>query len=224
MSGALHHYTGEGGEAYHARREVGRSEFAQQGRAAYFEGVTTPKDVVLDFGCATGGVLSRLPAATRVGVEVNEYAAAEARTVLDRVVASLDDIADASVDAVISFHALEHVPEPSRILGELRRVLRPGGRFRLIVPYDNVLLNPGHRAWRPGDADMHLFGWTPLAFGNLLSVAGFEVEEARVTHWANVGRLSRLLAPVGLGGLVQWVKAVGLGHLQVVASGRRPSP
>ncbi|MFN4177350.1 class I SAM-dependent methyltransferase [Phenylobacterium sp.] len=223
MSGALPHYTGEGGAAYHARREVGRSDIAQQGRAAYFQGLTMPTDVVLDFGCATGGVLSRLPGATRIGVEVNPVAAAEARGVLDRVVASLDDIADASVDAVISFHALEHVPEPSRILGGVFRVLKPGGRFRLIVPYDNILLNPSHRAWRPGDPDLHLFGWTPLAFGNLLTVAGFEVEEVRVTHWANVGRLSRLLAPVGLGGAVQWLKAIGLGHLQVVATGRRPA-
>lgn len=35
--------------------------------------------------------------------------------------------ADASVDAVFAAQALEHTPEPERMLDEIRRVLRPGG-------------------------------------------------------------------------------------------------
>ena len=37
--------------------------------------------------------------------------------------------ADASFDAVIAIHMLYHVPDQPRALTEIRRVLRPGGRF-----------------------------------------------------------------------------------------------
>ncbi len=36
---------------------------------------------------------------------------------------------DASFDAVIAVHMLHHVPDQHRALAEIRRVLRPGGRF-----------------------------------------------------------------------------------------------
>lgn len=44
--------------------------------------------------------------------------------------------ADASVDKIYSSHFLEHVPYANalRVLGECRRVLKPGGLFRLVVP------------------------------------------------------------------------------------------
>lgn len=44
--------------------------------------------------------------------------------------------ADASVDRLYSSHFLEHVPysKAIKILNECKRVLRPGGIFRLVVP------------------------------------------------------------------------------------------
>jgi hypothetical protein len=198
---SVDHYTGGAGAAYHRQREASRSSKGQASRAAYFADLTTSNDVVLDFGCATGAVLASLPAARRIGVEVNELASVEAD----------------SIDATISFHALEHVANPYEVLGEFRRVLRRGGRIRIIVPYDNVLLNPAHRRWSPDDRDMHLFGWTPLTLGNLLTASGFEVRGARVSHWASSGRLGRLI-----GKSAQWVKAIRGGRLQVIADAQAP--
>ncbi len=41
--------------------------------------------------------------------------------------------ADASIDAVIAPQALEHTPDPAAVLGEIRRVLRPGGQLAISV-------------------------------------------------------------------------------------------
>ena len=39
-----------------------------------------------------------------------------------------------SMDAVVSFEVLEHVPDEMAALNEIHRVLRPGGRLALTVP------------------------------------------------------------------------------------------
>lgn len=44
--------------------------------------------------------------------------------------------AAASFDVVLLIAVLEHTSEPSRILAEARRVLRPGGRAIMVVPND----------------------------------------------------------------------------------------
>ncbi len=45
--------------------------------------------------------------------------------------------ADASFDRVIANHMLYHVPDIARALGEVRRVLRPGGRFYAVTNGDD---------------------------------------------------------------------------------------
>jgi SAM-dependent methyltransferase len=44
------------------------------------------------------------------------------------------DLPDASVDAILTPHVLEHVPETDKALGEVFRILAPGGRMYLQVP------------------------------------------------------------------------------------------
>ncbi|MEM3086795.1 MAG: class I SAM-dependent methyltransferase [Halobacteria archaeon] len=46
-------------------------------------------------------------------------------------------VRDGSVDVVFMFSLLEHVPDPPRAVREARRVLRPGGRLHVTVPFLN---------------------------------------------------------------------------------------
>ena len=216
-------YTGEGGRAYHVRREGARSTAGQASRAAYFESATRSTDVVLDFGCATGGMVTNLPAARRIGVEICEHAADEARQRLDVVYATTQSIDDASVDAVVSFHAMEHVSEPHWQLREFLRVLRPEGRLTIAIPYEDAIIKKWQRSWKPSDADMHLYSWTPLTLGNLLSISGFAVDKTGIRPWSEGGRLAEFFGPLGLKTHAQWLKAMRWRRFHVLASAHKPA-
>ncbi|CAN1534429.1 AdoMet_MTases domain containing protein [Sphingomonadaceae bacterium] len=188
-------YVAGEGTAYFQQRLTSRSRNIQALRAQVFRDLDTSEAVVLDFGCGSGGVLSQIPAAERIGIEIGADAALEAQRCGLDVRPSLAAVADNSVDYVISFHALEHVYDPMGMLREMRRVLRPDGKLRLVVPYEHVG-QKHHRRWQT-NSDYHLFAWTPLTLGNLAAQAGFTTINAKVTMSPTGSRLVKALAGFG---------------------------
>jgi SAM-dependent methyltransferase len=98
-------------------------------------------DTVLDVACGSGFGLQMLAdAGTRpVGVDYDADALEALRTAkpwsrLIRGDASRLPLRNASVDLVVSFETLEHVPDATAMVTEVRRVLRPGGRLVLSTP------------------------------------------------------------------------------------------
>jgi SAM-dependent methyltransferase len=74
---------------------------------------------------------------------------------------------DASVDCVLCTEVLEHLPEPIRLLGEIHRMLRPGGRLIVTAPLGSRLHQQPY----------HFYGgYTPHWYKHFLESAGFEVE------------------------------------------------
>lgn len=109
--------------------------------------------------------------------------------------------ADNSIDYVLSFDVLEHVPDASRAFAELHRVIKPGGILIFTVPFDYGIKKTIVRAemdeagnithhlppeihGNPLDPDgclcFRLYGWDMLG---ALEAAGFE-EVRAVTDWS----------------------------------------
>ena len=171
MDSTVEHYTGVAGERYFARqRRLGEAGYRIEARK--FAPHIRPTDSVLDFGCGSGAMVQALECARRLGVEINPAARARAAAAGVEVVPGLAAVPTGSVDVVVSNHALEHVPAPLSVCVEFLRVLRPGGRVVVCVPFDDWRRQRSHRA---DDANHHLYTWTPLLLGNLLSDAGLEV-------------------------------------------------
>jgi SAM-dependent methyltransferase len=75
--------------------------------------------------------------------------------------------ADASFDVVFCKQVLEHVRDPRLVLGEVARVLAPGGRFA----GSTSQMEPFHAR--------STFGYTPYGLALLLEEAGLELVEVR---------------------------------------------
>ncbi len=135
------------------------------------------KDVVLDFGCGGGYLLSTFPCQARYGVESNPVARGEAARFI-HVYANIDELPEQILfDVIISHHALEHVDHPLEILQKLSKKLKPGGKAVFVVPSDTWYQQKMY--WHD-DINQHLYTWTPLNLGNLFTRAGFHVECAEL--------------------------------------------
>jgi SAM-dependent methyltransferase len=216
-------YTGDRGAEYYAQRKRLRSDLTQRERAALFLDVEDDEAITLDFGCGNGALLATLRAAQRIGIEISPYAEQDATRRLDWVVHDIDSIGTESIDCVISFHALEHVEEPSQVIRSMWRILKPDGRIKLVVPGD-VPLRTVQRSWRPDDVTMHLYTWSPVTLGNLMSVCGFAIEAATLVPASAGGRLGRMLPPTSqLRQSLAWLKALRSGRFHTVVTARKPA-
>jgi SAM-dependent methyltransferase len=183
------HYRGQEGDEYASGRFDQRTEFGRRYQSRFFAPFCNQHVVLVDLGCGDGALLSCLPAARRIGIEVNPtciHQLQQRNAALDvpiEVVPAAAELPACSADVVISNHCLEHLPDPFASLTELRRVLKPRGRLVLVTPFDDWR-SPRHHRWDPGDKDHHLYTWSPLNLGNLLEEAGFEVETARISSFA----------------------------------------
>ena len=102
----------------------------------------TPGQRVLEVGCGQGHLTKRL--AERgldvTGIDANPRAPEVAET--DRVVHMRGEkleFDDGAFDAIVSVHAIEHIPELELAIAEMARVLRSGGRQLHIYPAEPIM-------------------------------------------------------------------------------------
>lgn len=89
------------------------------------------------------------------------------------LVADITDmpIKDDAIDAIICEYVLEHTKDPEKIMKEIFRVLKPGGKAGIAVPFVATF----HSA--PDD----YYRWTALGLKESLERAGFEVETVEIS-------------------------------------------
>lgn len=144
---------------------------------------------VLDVGCGRGLLLRafRERGWKVEGTELSESAASFARDVLDIPVKVAPAVAlpwpDQTFDAVLMWHVLEHLPDPSAALREAARVLQPGGVIFAGAPnFGSPEALWTQDKWFHLDVPRHLTHLTRESLGASLASAGFEVR--RVSYFA----------------------------------------
>lgn len=149
-------------------------EFGGWANLTKFCDYVSETDDVLDFGCGGGYLLKNIRGRNKVGVEVNPDAAATAKQNGIEVFSTVDGVPDDYVDVIISNNALEHTLLPHQELNSLFSKLRIGGKIILVVPCESISY-----AYRANDINHHLYSWSPMCLGNLMTEAGYSLIESK---------------------------------------------
>ena len=149
-------------------------EFGGWANLTKFNPFVSPTDDVLDFGCGGGYLLKNLNCRKKLGVEVNTDAAQTARDNGIEVYERTSDVPPACVDLIISNNAHEHTLHPLQELRSLYPKLREGGRIVFVAPCESIWY-----AYASNDMKHHLYSWSPMCLGNLMSEAGYSLIESK---------------------------------------------
>jgi SAM-dependent methyltransferase len=144
---------------------------------------------ILDVGCG----IRKLAGA--VGIDRNPASAADVLCDLDR---APYPFRDDSFDALHATHVIEHVADVMRAMEEFHRLVRAGGRVRIVTPHYtdfSSFCDPTHR-WHLNSFSFRYFGEDHGGFG-YYSCARFREVSVRV----------KLLAPFRMVGLEALVNA-----------------
>jgi dolichol-phosphate mannosyltransferase len=118
---------------YHNARNKRLTKFIEK----YSRNIPDPK--IADIGC--GSCNWNINALPVIGVDVNKgmlESAKNAGRLVDFKEASLDDTGLPNVyfDVVVAAEVLERITNPDNFFKEVSRILKPGGKFLVSVPYD----------------------------------------------------------------------------------------
>ncbi len=155
-------------------------------RIADVERLCPARGRLLEFGASYGHslALARDRGWEVTGVELSPTASEYARAHFGLTVFNCDladaPLTEASFDAIVGWHVLEHVRDPRDQLLRLARLLKPGGVLALRVPN---IASFGARAageWWPWMCPpAHLWFFSSQTLPRLLRDCGFEVNEVR---------------------------------------------
>jgi SAM-dependent methyltransferase len=149
----------------------------------------------LEYGAGLGWNLARLDCRRKLAFDLADFLPPPIRGAGVEFVPDTKAIPAATVDVAICHHALEHIMQPTAALEEIGRLLRPGGRLLLFVPFER---ERKYRRFDPAEPHHHLYSWNAQTLGNLVQECGFRVNEAATgpfgydrfaAVWANKLRL-----------------------------------
>jgi SAM-dependent methyltransferase len=188
-------------ESFWAEAPEDPEPWAWERRRALLLGEARAGERVLDLGCGAGRFVRALAeaGAEPVGVEIAEAALERARRNAPGADLRLLEpdgslpLEHRSVDLVWCSEVLEHVADVAGLLVEVRRVLRPGGRLLVTVPFHGrvqaalIALTRFEAHFDP--LGQHLRFFTRRSLATTLDAAGLEA--IHVTPWGGPPLLRR---------------------------------
>jgi SAM-dependent methyltransferase len=146
-----------------------------------------PGSTVVEVGAGDGRFVARMRRAglDARGFEPSATFAARARAdgaPVERGSVETIDVARGSADAVVAWHVLEHLGDPSASVARMAAWLRPEGRLVLACPnLDGWAAALGGDRWFNQDVPRHRTHFTARGLRSLVERAGLEVVTVR--HW-----------------------------------------
>lgn len=142
---------------------------------AYLQRWVPSDGAVLDLGAGYGDFSKSIRAARRIAFDANPRLADFVGAPIDAEVGDVCDLSrfhDSLFDVVFASNLLEHLswPELDRTVTEVRRVVKPGGRFILVQP--NFRLRPGEYF----DDYTHRTIFTDRSLVDFLQASGFAIQ------------------------------------------------
>jgi SAM-dependent methyltransferase len=175
-------------------------------RTEKFSPFVAANDTVIELGVGHGWNLAGLSCRKKIGTDVTENVASVVRSHGIDFTTNLAGLESASAQVVICHHVLEHLENPQKMLEEGKRLLAPGGKLVLHVPYE---MQRKYRKYEPGHFDQHLFSWNPQTFGNLVALSGFSIQQIRIQPYGYERAASVWAAKLKLGErgfhLLRWI-------------------
>lgn len=157
----------------------------------------------IDAGCCQGRLLARLTGRA-VGVELNRSKLTGGGTPVLNADVRLLPFRDRAFAVAFAVEVIEHVREERRMLAELFRVLRPGGRLVLttspLLGTPMAWLLPLKNRLHPHHAAEHVNLQTPGRLRDTLCAVGFTIHRERywnplaLTHYLSLFGWDRLAA------------------------------
>jgi SAM-dependent methyltransferase len=135
---------------------------------------------LLDVGCGDGAFVLEMKSRGWDVCATEIDAATVERLRSNQVDAKLPMAAEregfgAPFDAVTCWHVMEHVERPHEIARWVTTQLKPDGVFQATVPnVGSLQARVFGRQWLHLDVPRHLYHFTPITFGSLLTNAGFK--------------------------------------------------
>ena len=142
---------------------------------AYKEAAKIISGTVLEIGSGEGyGITELAPIADKF-IAVDKYKTNISKdlqgkndiTFIQSEVPPLSEIDNESVDYVVTFQVIEHIPDDILFLKEIKRVLKPGGRLIMTTP--NLLMSLTRSPW-------HIREYTPDQMHNIIHEIFDDVE------------------------------------------------